>query len=193
MLLSTSQRPRRGQNPVRSYLRVNHMLGLWPHNDPEAKTGNGGIPTMTFRRKILTAALLCAPLPALAEPSVALDSAVYVEHTRQQGTAQIRALEPAQRVARGDRVVTLVSWYKLGGSGGFTVVNAVPAGLAYQQSAEGDEEVSVDGGKRWGQLAALRVGTRHATAEDVTHLRWRVTPSQAMIGAGRIAYSGFVR
>ncbi len=144
-------------------------------------------------RRILAAALLCVPLPALASPAVTLDSAVYVEHVQQRNGTLTRALEPANRLNRGERVVTLVNWYMLGGSGGFTVVNAIPAGLAYQGSADGGEDVSVDGGKSWGKLAQLHIGARNATPEDVTHVRWRVSPQQALNGAGRIAYAGFVR
>ncbi|MDE2403370.1 MAG: hypothetical protein KGM17_01475 [Sphingomonadales bacterium] len=140
--------------------------------------------------------MLGAPLfatPALAAPAVSVDSAVFVERTRLHHGETVRSLEPAARLSRGDRVVTVVNWYRLGGNGGFVVTNALPAGLAYQQSAEPSEEVSVDGGRNWGQLGALRIGGRTATPEDVTHVRWRVSPTQAMAGAGRIAYAGFVR
>ena len=105
----------------------------------------------------------------------------------------MRTLEPANRLNRGDRVVTLVTWYRLGGNGGFTVTNVLPQSLAYQRSAEGTEEVSVDGGKSWGRLGELHVGARLATPEDVTHVRWHVSPLQAQGGTGRIAYAGLVR
>ena len=143
--------------------------------------------------QILGVFLLLTPIPALASPAVTLASAVYVEHVKERNGTLTRALEPAQRVTRGERVVTLLNWYMLGGSGGFTVVNAIPAGLAYQGSADGEEDVSVDGGKTWGKLPQLHVGARSATPEDVTHVRWHVSPQQAMNGAGHIAYAGFVR
>jgi len=139
----------------------------------------------------MLAATLAAP--ALAAPAVSVDSAVYVERVRLRDGAAVRSLEPASRLVRGDRVVTVVNWYRLGGNGGFVVTNALPGGLAYQASGEPSEEVSVDGGRTWGQLGNLHVGNRMATPEDVTHVRWRVSPTQAMAGAGRIAYAGFVR
>lgn len=124
---------------------------------------------------------------------VALDSATYVERTN--GLA--RSLRQADRLSRGDRIVTILTWQKQGGprndKAGFTVVNPLPRTVAYQGSARGDEQVSVDGGKTWGQLGELTVGARLATAEDVTHVRWHVAPRQAAIGQGRIAYSGIVR
>ncbi len=133
-----------------------------------------------------------AATAASANAPVALDSAVFVE--RLQGD-NIRSLEPANRLTRGDRVVTIVSWRRLGGSsgGGFTLVNPLPRAIAYQASARDSEEVSVDGGHSWGRIGTLRFGTRLATPEDVTHVRWRVLASHAAAGSGQIVYSGIVR
>lgn len=142
---------------------------------------------------ICGAALVLSPLPAMAQPTVALDSAVFVEKTKPSGNREVRTLEPVSRLSRGDRVVTLVTWYRLGGNGAFTVTNAMPQSLAYQGSAEGTEEVSVDGGKSWGHLGDMRFGSRMATTEDVTHVRWHVSQIAAQTGTGRIAYAGLVR
>ncbi len=133
---------------------------------------------------------LVAPGVSFAAPAIALDSAVFVERTT-PGSA--RSLEPAQRLSPGDRVVYVVNWYRLGGGGGFVVTNPLPQSVYFQGSANGDEEVSVDGGRSWGKLAKLRIGTRMATPEDVTHVRWRVAPMTAAKGSGRIAYSAIVR
>lgn len=129
---------------------------------------------------------------AAAHTPVALDSAVFVE--RLQGDNS-RSLEPANRLARGDRVVTILNWRRLGSSdagrgGSFTLVNPLPRAIAYQASANDSEEVSVDGGRTWGKLGNLHYGQRLATPEDVTHVRWRVTANKA---SGQIAYSGIVR
>ena len=129
----------------------------------------------------------------MAGPAVSIDSAVYVERLQLAGSGQTRSLEPARRLARGDRVVTVVNWYRLAGTGGFTVVNALPARLYYQGSARDNEEVSADGGHSWGHLGSLRLAGRLATPEDVTHVRWFIPADQAQTGAGRIAYSGYVR
>jgi hypothetical protein len=142
----------------------------------------------------LAAGLALATTPALADPiSVALDSAIYVE----RANGLTRSLQQADRLSRGDRVVTILSWQKQRGSSaanaGFTLTNPVPRKVAYQGSAREDEEVSVDGGRTWGRLGELTVGSRLATPEDVTHVRWHVAPGQAARGQGRIAYSGIVR
>jgi hypothetical protein len=144
-----------------------------------------------FRKHaVLTAAILAAQPALAASPNVTLDSAVFVERITDE---QARRLEPADRLSRGDRVVYVVSWYKLGGDGGFTVTNPLPRTVAFQASANSDEQVSIDGGKTWGKLDTLRSGNRLATPEDVTHVRWRVQPAVAARGAGRIAYSAIVR
>ena len=139
---------------------------------------------------ILTGSLALAAIPAGANPSVALDSAVFVERT---APASGRMLEPASRLSRGDRVVYVVNWYRMGGQGGFTVTNPLPRSVYYQGSANGDEDVSIDGGRTWGKLGQLRLAGRLATAEDVTHVRWKVDPRRAALGSGRIAYSAIVR
>jgi len=130
--------------------------------------------------------VVCSGTQVLANAPLKLDSSVYVERTR----GAVRSLEQADRVTRGDRVVTVLSW-RQSPRGGFTVTNPVPSHLSYQGSATGDEEVSIDGGRTWGRLGNLTIGSRLATVEDVTHVRWHVSAAQA--AAGRIAYSGIVR
>lgn len=127
---------------------------------------------------------------ASAQPTVAMDSAVYIERAR---AGNLRSLEPANRLNRGDRVITVLTWYRMGGDGGFTITNPLPRAIAYQASARDDQQVSIDGGRTWGTLSELRIGARLATPEDVTHVRWRVQPGTAAQGRGQIAFSGIVR
>lgn len=139
----------------------------------------------------LTGFAISLPLAvANAQPAVATDSAVFVERVE---NGNMRSLEPANRLSRGDRVVTIVNWYRMGGDGGFTITNPLPRTIAYQGSARDDQEVSVDGGRTWGQLGTLRIAGRLASPEDVTHMRWRIPANSAERGQGRIAYSGIVR
>lgn len=149
----------------------------------------------------ILAGLIALLLPAAATAgavtpsSVSLASAIFVEHTARQNGTSVRSLEPAVQLAPGERVVTLVKWSRPAGRGigGFILVNALPARLNYQQSTQVAEEVSVDGGRSWGRLGTLRIAGRAATAADVTHVRWHVTPAQAAEGSGQIAYAGIVR
>ena len=87
----------------------------------------------------------------------------------------------------------MVSWYKMGGQGAFTVTNPLPRSVYYQGSADGTEQVSIDGGRHWGKLDALRIGARIATPEDVTHVRWHISAGEASRGSGEITYSAIVR
>jgi hypothetical protein len=121
---------------------------------------------------------------------LSLESAVFVERS---APGMGRMLEPASELSRGDRVVYVVRWYKLGGGGGFVVTNPLPRSVYYQGSANGDEEVSTDGGRTWGKLSAMRASARTVTPENITHVRWRVDPLAASRGQGRMAYSAIVR
>lgn len=150
-------------------------------------------------RRIVARGIACfaVVLPGLAmaptasgQPNVATDSAVFVERAE---PGNLRSLEPADRLSRGDRVVTVVTWYRMGGYGDFTITNPLPRSIAYQSSARDDQEVSVDGGRSWGRLGELRIGARVATPEDVTHMRWRVPAANATRGRGQLVYSGIVR
>ncbi|MFM5931666.1 MAG: hypothetical protein ACKOPQ_12220 [Novosphingobium sp.] len=123
---------------------------------------------------------------AVGANPIQLGSSVFVERMK----AESRVLEPARALVSGDRIVTVLTWKRATPGGQFTVANALPRGLYYQGSASDEEEVSIDGGRTWGKLGQLRVGTRFATAEDVTHVRWRV---QSQSATGRIAYSAIVR
>lgn len=138
---------------------------------------------------LLAAASLAAPQTAQASPAVSLDNAVFVERLDQGA----RRLEPASALNRGDRVVYVVSWQRSGGSGPFMVTNPLPRAVYFQGTANGDEQVSVDGGRNWGRIGELRSGDRLATPEDVTHVRWQVPAELAARGSGRIAYSAIVR
>lgn len=153
----------------------------------------GGICRVNVRKLATRLALACAliaPAAAMAAPMIALDSATFVERVK---PGKGRTLQPAAQLRRGDRVVYVVSWYRMGGSGAFTVTNPLPRTVYYQGSADGSEEVSIDGGKRWGKLDRMRIGTRIATPEDVTHVRWHISAGEAARGSGEITYSAIVR
>lgn len=137
------------------------------------------------------AALVTAPV--LAAPPVEVANRVFVERPAAAGA---RVLEPARTLRRGDKLVYVVSW-KAPQAERFTITNPLPRTVAYQRGGSGAEEVSVDGGRSWGLLEALRVRDggrwRSATPEDVTHIRWQVPAQLAMAGSGRMSWSGIVR
>ena len=115
------------------------------------------------RTAALAAYALCfsgvAPAPALAKAEVTLGSSVFVERTAESA----RVLEPASRLSRGDRVVTVLTWQRSAPGGQFTLTNPLPRSVYYQGSANDDEEVSADSGRSWGRLGTLRFGDRLVT------------------------------
>jgi len=111
---------------------------------------------MMYRLEALLLGLAIAMIyaaPVFAQANVATQSAVYVERV---SGADTRRLEPALQLSRGDRVITLVNWYRVGGRGSFTITNPLPRAVAYQSSTWDNQEVSVDGGRTWGRLGELR-------------------------------------
>lgn len=129
--------------------------------------------------------LVClAASAALAESAVDIERSVYVERAAEG----VRALEPATTLRKGDKVVLVVEW-RAGSPGRFIVQSAVPRTLAFQRAGSDAVEVSIDGGRRWGVLGAIKAGARLASAEDVTHLRLKVAGAPS----GRLTYSAIVR
>lgn len=154
---------------------------------------------MRFRSMILSL-LVLMPFPALARQPVALDAAVFVERVQTDANGhERRTLSEARDLGSGDRLLFLLR-YRNGGSSplqGFTVTNAIPASVRLDLN-DPSMQVSVDGGHSWERLDALTLrtplgGTRRATADDVTHVRWKVTNVVAPGEGGRIAYRGIVR
>ena len=122
-------------------------------------------------------------LPAqAANPHV--EGAVY----RERAVGSDRLIEPAGQLRSGDKVVLLVRWRAADDRDGFTVTTPVPSALAYQRDSSDVVEVSVDGGRNWGRLDALK-----ARPDQVTHLRWRIGAQAAAKGTGSFAYSALVR
>jgi len=143
---------------------------------------------------------LIAPAAAMAAEDVSLASQVFVEKTVKdaKGEAKIVRETPAV-VTPGDRLVFVLSYNNKGAvpATGFTVTNPVPAAVSFA-AAEGSAQVSVDGGKSWGQLAALKVkaadGTSRAAAPaDVTHIRWAFAQPIPAGAGGQLTFRGTVK
>jgi len=120
----------------------------------------------------------------MAQTPVTIDRAVYVE----RATNGTRSIEPATTLQRGDKVVLVLAWQASSANRGFTVSSRIPPTLLFQRAGNDSVEVSVDGGRNWGALDHLRIGSRAAAPEDVTHLRWK-----AKTPAGRMTFSAIVR
>ena len=149
--------------------------------------------------KIVTLAALLGAAPLAHGAPVSVANSVFVEREVSIGNgASAKVLEPARSLRRGDRLVYVVSWRAPKAKNErLTITNPLPRTIAYERSSGGDEDVSVDGGRSWGKLDALRFRDgavwRYATPQDVTHIRWQVPPQLALAGSGRLTWSGIVR
>ena len=141
--------------------------------------------------------------PALANPAsgspVSLKGDVKLEKTvTENGVSSVQLLDP-KVVVPGDRLLFTTRYQNDGTAAvtNFVVTNPLPSAVALAGEAAAETEVSVDGGKSWGLLSALKVsdgqgGQRAASTSDVTHVRWtvaRIAPG----ASGQVEYRAIVR
>lgn len=132
---------------------------------------------------------------AIAAPTaITVEKSVFRETIAQAASGEReRLLEPADRLRCGDTVVLMLEWRASGRAENFMVSSRVPRDLAFRRSGAMPAQLSIDGGRNWGELETLRKDTRRATPEDVTHLRWHVSEGDAALGRGLLTYSAIVR
>lgn len=159
-------------------------------------------------RTIAAASLALAAAPVMAAPApgqVSLQGDVKVERTVVANGASTRVLVTPKKVVPGDHLVFSTAYHNNGASAvdHFVVTNPLPKGVSFASDTAEASEVSVDGGKSWGQLAKLAVfdskggadgkgGQRPAQAGDVTHVRWTVAVI-APGATGAVSYHAVVR
>jgi uncharacterized repeat protein (TIGR01451 family) len=139
--------------------------------------------------------------PALAAPAnpVSLHGDVKLEKTvTTAGVSQLVLSDP-KVVVPGDRLLFSTAYRNDGAQPvtNFVVTNPLPGAVVLSPESAAALDVSVDGGKGWGKLSAIKVadgkgGQRAAVAADVTHVRW-VIPSIAVGGSGTVEYHAIVR
>lgn len=154
-----------------------------------------------FRRAFLFILLgfgLGTTAPVLAA-DVSLASDVKVERSVVENGQKRQVLLPAVKVVPGEKLVFTTVYRNTGvkPAENFVVTNPIPGAVRLSDDGFGNFDVSVDGGKAWGKLPALRVsdgkgGERAAEAADVTHLRW-VLATIAPGASGTLEYHGIVR
>jgi uncharacterized repeat protein (TIGR01451 family) len=147
----------------------------------------------------LAAALSTSSIAAAQTAPVTLQSDIQIETTVVQNGVSKVVLVPAKRATPGKRLV-IGNTYRNNSAAAisnFAITNPLPNGVSYIADPADRGVVSVDGGRTWGQLAALTVpvagGTRRAAqASDVTHIRW-IVPVIAPGASGRVSYHAVVR
>ena len=141
-----------------------------------------------------------APAAALAADPVSLTSRVLVEHVRKDAAGHPqKVLEEAKKVVPGEAIVFEFS-YRNGGAKpatGFVISDPLPANVAFAGGETAGAVYSVDHGKTWGPLAALRVptaggGSRAASSADVNGIRWAF-PAIPPGGGGKVSFRGLVK
>ena len=151
--------------------------------------------------KFVFAALLAfTPLPAFAQ-DVALTSDIFVEKTVTDASGKVsKTLEAPKMVTPGDALVFKLRYANKGATAveNFKIENPMPAEVSFVGTEERQVAYSVDGGKNWGALPALKVkatdGTeRAATPADVTHVRFTLARAIPPGGTGEVAFRGVVK
>ena len=144
---------------------------------------------------------LLAPATMAAAQDVSLSSEVFVEKTVKDAKGEAKVVrEKPEIVTPGDRLVFVLSYKNQSTqpATGFAVTNPVPDAVAFAAAEGTAAKVSVDGGKSWGQLAALTIaspdGTRRpAATADVTHIRWNFAQPIAAGAGGQLSFRGIVK
>lgn len=151
-------------------------------------------------RLLILAFLVSFAAPAAAT-SVALSNNVFVERisTDAQGNRKVTLEEP-RVVTPGDRLVFVLNYRNASAKPAekFVVTNPMPAAVQFAEQGDDAAQLSVDGGKNWGSLDALRVANadgswRPARAEDVTHIRWAFATAIPAGGSGKLMFRGVVK
>ena len=147
-----------------------------------------------------TAAL--APATAMAQAAaspVALTSDVKLDRVVVTNGVSKHVLTAPTKVVPGDHLIFSTNYHNSGAKPieHFIVTNPLPSAVTLAGDGYGNFDVSVDGGKSWGKLAALNVsdgkgGRRAAQATDVTHVRW-IVPAIAPGASGSLEYHAIVR
>lgn len=151
----------------------------------------------------LAALLAVGAQPAAAQGTGSLTSKIELEKSTPSSDGQPpkKSYVAPDVVVPGDRVRVALIFTNNGNvpAAGVKLVNPIPEGLIFDDTADAAGfDVSTDGGKTFGALAALTVpvegaAPRAATVADVTHVRW-LWPDAIGPGQSRsVAFFGRVR
>ncbi|MFM9853224.1 MAG: hypothetical protein ACKVOJ_10530 [Sphingomonadaceae bacterium] len=150
---------------------------------------------------LVALAALLSSSAALAADGVALTSAVFVERFIADNDGKTRVvLQEPKVVTPGDKMIFVLNYHNVGraSANNFVVTNPMPSAVAYEATNDPAAELSVDGGRTWGPLHALKTregdgNWRAARAEDVTHVRWMMRTAIPAGAQGKLSFRGVVR
>lgn len=157
-------------------------------------------------KTLIFAATLALSSAAIAQkaptaPSVTLKSSAFVVKQVADANGKLKnVLQAPDRVLPGDVLLFELEYRNVGATPAskFVINNPVAANVIYTGVAQPWAVVSVDGGKRFGPLAALKMpkgdGTvRAAIPADVTAVRWTVGQPIPAGGTGKVQFYGVVK
>jgi len=145
-------------------------------------------------------AFLAVAAPAWGN-DVLLSSEIFVERVQQDAQGKTKTvLEAPKLVTPGDKLLFVLT-YKNNGSApasDFLINNPVPEAVSFAGTDSQEAVYSVDGGKNWGALPALKVkqadGTeRPAQPSDVTHVKWQFAKAIPAGAEGKLSFRGVVK
>ncbi len=146
------------------------------------------------------AVVLASPLAAAGPLTMATRMMVETRVAAADGSTRT-TLIPATRAVPGDRITIVLSYRNTGAApiANLVLANPVPRNVAFRGAAaqSAAPDVSVDG-KTYGSLGGLRVttpdgATRPATANDVTHVRWRLSSPVSAGQGGELAFQAVLK
>lgn len=146
--------------------------------------------------RFLLLAFFFSASSAYAAGKISIKNAAFVEKVKtQKNGKKVKSIEPAVQVVPGEEVIFVITYRNDGEKPSTDVVitNPIPKHMTYK-SASGDgkevTQVSVDGGKKFGQLKNLKVKTkkkeRQASLGDVTHVKWTLADALPPKKGGKV-------
>lgn len=151
-----------------------------------------------FKVSLLSLIALGASAPAAAKDTVALSGTVQVERVVTNEGESKKVLVAPEGVVPGDRLLFTTNYENAGSETveNFVVTNPLPPAVRLAD-ADTAFDVSVDGGKSYGEISVLQViepetGPRPAEVRDVTHIRWTLERLEPGV-KGKLNYYGIVR
>jgi uncharacterized repeat protein (TIGR01451 family) len=152
--------------------------------------------------KFLIATLaFAASTTAFAAGGMTLDNNVFVERVKTDPAGKRSVvLEAPKVVTPGDRLLFVLNYRNAGAQpvADFAVTNPIPEAVSFEAAEDKSAQVSIDGGKSWGKLAALKVKNADGTARpavggDVTHVRWSFSQKITAGQTGALNFRGVVK
>lgn len=148
---------------------------------------------------LLLLALLATP--AALQAQVELSSKIQLEKSVPDASGKVTVkLEEPAKVVPGDKLLFTIRYENNSGKAAdnFVVNNPIPGGVAFAGDQSEGADFSVDGGKTFGALGALKVkqadgSSRAAGQADVTNIRWKFASPVAAGAKGVLQFHAIVK